>query len=546
MRTERACGACGAPNVADARFCSQCAAPFDVDAPNAEPVAGREERRQITVLFSDASGYTEMAEDLDPEVVRELMGLVYARADAIVGRYGGRIDKLMGDAVLAVFGDPVAHEDDAERAVRAALELHRAVEDMRPAFEARAGRSFAMHSGINSGVVITSELDGDRASGPLGDMVNIASRLQALAAAGEILIGPETQSLVHGRFELTDLGERALKGRQAVRVAKFGGLVGEHAVPSRRASAFIGRHEELGVLAGAVDRARDGESTLITVCADAGAGKSRLLEEVRARLDPDVQWLEGRAYPYTANIPYAPVIDLLNRSADIDERDTADQVRAKLEAMVARNLPGDDQTMVALAHLYDLTPAESAVDLESFRAILLTALTALIDTVARRAPTVLCLQDLHWVDPSTADLVRELAAAISVPVVMVCNFRPGFALGAPGERVLQLIELSARQTREQLVSLLDGGDPPPELIEVVTHRRQPVLRRRDHQQPAGDRCPRARAGWVGIAAPTRRCCGAGHDSRVDRGAHRQPRSAPTSRAARGLGGGTRVPLRLGL
>jgi class 3 adenylate cyclase len=421
------------------------------------------------VLFSDASGYTEMAEHLDPELVRELMGLVYERAGQIVEKYGGRIDKLMGDAVLAVFGNPVAHEDDAERAVRAALDLHAAVDDMRPDFEARAGRSFAMHSGVNSGVVVTGELDGDRASGPLGDMVNVASRLQSLAAPGEILIGPETRSLVHGRFELTDLGARELKGRrEAVRVNRVEGLAGELATPSRRSSAFIGRQEELGILLGAVERLRDGERSLVTVCAEAGAGKSRLLEEVRAQLDPDVQWLEGRAYPYTANIPYAPVLDLLNHAAGIDEHDTSDEVRAKLDAMVARNLPGDERTMGALAYLYGIT-TESTVDLESFRAVLLASLTALIDAVARRAPTVVCLQDLHWVDPSTADLVRELAVAQSAPVVMLCNFRPGFSLDAPGERAIHLTEMSGRQTRDQLISLL-AADPPEELIAVVTAR----------------------------------------------------------------------------
>src|SRR5204863_5061994 len=198
-----------------ARFCSQCAAPLDAPGAVTPAVAAREERRQITVLFSDASGYTQMAEDLDPEVVRDVMGLVYAKADAIVEKYGGRIDKLMGDAVLAVFGDPVAHEDDAVRAVRAALELHTGVESMRPMLEARGGgQSFAMHSGINSGVVVTGDLAGDRASGPLGDMVNVASRLQSIAGSGEILIGPETAAMVKGRFDLTDLGERELKGRR--------------------------------------------------------------------------------------------------------------------------------------------------------------------------------------------------------------------------------------------------------------------------------------------------------------------------------------------
>lgn len=468
---ERACPRCGALIGDGARFCSQCAAPLEAVT---STVPAREERRQITVLFSDASGYTQMAEGLDPEVVREVMGLVYAKADAIVEKYGGRIDKLMGDAVLAVFGDPVAHEDDAVRAVRAALELHAGVESMRPMLEARGGgRSFAMHSGINSGIVVTGDLEGDRASGPLGDMVNVASRLQSLAASGEILIGPETAALVKDRFELSDLGERELKGRrEPVRVRRVDAHVTDESVPSRRASAFVGRHEEIGVLMGAIDRLLDGESALITMCAEAGAGKTRLLEEVRSRIGPDVQWLEGRAYPYTTNIPYSPVIDMLGRAAGIDESDTAAQVRTKLTAMVQRTLPGDERAMVALEHLFDLAPAGAELDLESFRSVLLTTVADLVDVVARRAPTVLCLQDLHWIDPSTADMVRDLAATVSAPVVMICNFRPGFTLGAPDERIVNLTEMSPRQTREQLVSLLDGGDPPETLVDVVTARTE--------------------------------------------------------------------------
>ena len=226
------------------------------------------ERRLVTVLFSDASGYTQMAESVDAEVVRELMNLVYDKAGEIVARYGGRVDKLMGDAVLAVFGDPVVHEDDADRAVRAALDLHAAVSELGPTFEARTGHSFEMHSGVNSGVVITSDLQGDRASGPLGDMVNVAARLQSLASAGEIYIGPETRSLVGGRFALTDLGDRELKGRREPvrRDARRWPARCVSQRPSRRSGGFVGRQEELGVLLGAVDRLRDGETSLITVC----------------------------------------------------------------------------------------------------------------------------------------------------------------------------------------------------------------------------------------------------------------------------------------
>ena len=206
-----------------------------------------------------------------------------------------------------------------------------------------------MHSGVNSGVVITSDLQGDRASGPLGDMVNVAARLQSLATAGEIYIGPETRSLVGSRFVLTDFGDRELKGRrEPVRVTRVDGLRAAQTRPSRRSGSFVGRQEELGVLLGAVDRLRDGETSLITVCAEAGSGKTRLLEEVRSRLGDDVQWYEGRAYPYTADIPYAPLVDLFNNAAAIDENDGVAQVRAKLTAMVTTLLPGDDLALAAI------------------------------------------------------------------------------------------------------------------------------------------------------------------------------------------------------
>jgi class 3 adenylate cyclase len=289
------------------------------------------ERRQVTVMFSDASGYTELAEDLDPEVVRELMWTVYDEAAAIVERYGGRVDKLMGDAVLAVFGDPVAHEDDADCAVRAALDLHDAVDAMGSQFEEVAGRAVEVHSGINSGVIVTGDTLDDR-SGPLGDMVNVAARLQSLAGAGEILIGAATRGLLRDdRLAVTDVGDHSLKGRrEPVRVFRVERCPGASMAPSRRVSHFIGRHEELGVLAAAVERLRDGERGLITVCAEAGAGKSRLFEEFRSQLDADVVWLEGRAYPSTASVPYAPIIDLIARSAGVDERDPAEAVAAKL------------------------------------------------------------------------------------------------------------------------------------------------------------------------------------------------------------------------
>jgi class 3 adenylate cyclase len=467
------CARCEAANSGGTRFCGQCGAPLAPEPVTPAPPPSREERRQITVLFSDASGYTTMAEQLDPEVVREVMGKIYSTADAIASRFGGRVDKRMGDAVLMVFGDPLTHEDDAERAVRAALELHAAIDAMRSELQAMTGSSFEMHSGINSGVVVTGDLDGDRASGPLGDMVNVAARLQARAGSGEVLVGPETFELVQGRFAFSDLGDYELKGRsRPVRARRVEGFATEGRRPSRRIATFIGRHEELGVLLGAVDRLRDGQSSVITVCAEAGAGKTRLLEEVRTKLGPDVVWLEGRAYPYTADIPYSPVIDLLNSAARVDEGDSAAEVRRKLAAMVEAALPGDESVMPVLVHLYGSSGGESSIDLEAFRSSLVKALAALIGAVAQRSPTVVCLQDLHWVDPSTTELVRQLTSTVTTPFVMICNFRPGYSLGVRTERVLQLTELSARQTREQLQSLLETIELPGGLLDAITARTE--------------------------------------------------------------------------
>lgn len=463
-----ACSGCGQANREGARFCDGCGAA--IESPRGE-LGIHDERRQVTVLFSDASGYTSLVEHLDPEVVREVMGEVYAVAREIVEKYGGRVDKLMGDAVLAVFGDPVAHEDDAKRAVRAALDLHRAVQEMAPSLQARVGRSFEMHSGINTGVIIASDSRQDRDSGPLGDMVNVAARLQSFAREGEIIIGAETIALVGRTFELQDLGELQLKGRTAsVGAARVKGVAGDVG-PSRRSGEFVGRQEELGVVLGAVDRMRDGVSSVLSVSAEAGAGKTRLFEEVRSHLSDDVVWVEGRAYPYTSNVPYAPIIDMLSRVAGIDEADGADVVRPKLESLVEGLVPGDVDALAVVIQLFGVQ-VDRDHDVEVFGDALTAALGRMLSATASRGPTMVCFQDLHWVDPSTANLIRALARDVSPPRVTICNFRPNAEMEIDGARRIELGELSPQETRTQLASLLDDADPPDELVRLVLARAE--------------------------------------------------------------------------
>lgn len=460
------CPGCGDENPDDARFCSQCG-----HALKAHLSELQGERRQITVFFSDVSGYTAMSEVLDPEDVRGIMNQIFGRAGEIVEKYGGRIDNFIGDAVMAVLGDPVVHEDDAERAVRAVLELHAAVDELSTEVEAKIGQPIAMHTGINTGLVVTSGAEFDSA---VGDAINVASRLEDLSEPGEILVGPETAQAVSGVFAVEDLGSHELKGKTGpVPVTRVLGLAPTRVEPSRRQADFVGRHEELGVLLGAVERMRDGESSVITIRAEAGTGKTRLLSEFRERLPDEVQWLEGRAYAYGENIPYAAVIDLLRRAMGIGEDDSSETVEARLRAAVADLVDDVDRVYTPLTRLFGVeTPKGAGLDRESYRKRLLDSVVEMAESLARRAPTVLTFQDLHWADPSTVDLIRGLIDQLETPCVVVANYRPRFTLDATGQKELELAELSPRQTGELVASLLDGGTPPEGLVDFIVNRTE--------------------------------------------------------------------------
>ncbi|MBI4518713.1 MAG: AAA family ATPase [Deltaproteobacteria bacterium] len=467
--SEGQCPACGCGNAPAARFCNQCGAALKGGA--ASPPAAEAERKQVTVLFSDLTGYTALSEKLDPEETREIMGRIFGRAAEIVGRYGGHIEKFIGDAIMAIFGVPAAHEDDPERAVRAALELHEAVEALSPEVEKRTGGPIALHTGVNTGLVVTGELKFDHGTaGPLGDTINLAARLMSLAGEGEIWIGPETRKLVASAFELQDLGQREVKGKaEPVAVARVVGASSRAAASARFRGAFVGRQEEIGVLLGAAEQMRDGRPAVIAICGEAGTGKTRLVEEFRARVGNDIQWIEGRAYPYAENIPYFPVIDLLNRSWGIDENDKPAAVRLKVEAGVSALVESSREVLPVIARLYNIELADGPViDREAFQRLLFDAVRRLLAALACRGPTVICLQDLHWADTSTVTLVRGLTTDFKVPAVLICNYRPGYAPG-PGTRVLELRELSSRQTRELLQSLL-GSEPPDALTRFIEER----------------------------------------------------------------------------
>lgn len=456
------CTQCGGENSPEARFCSACGSVLDEHAGDAE-------RKQVTALFSDLSGYTAMSERLDPEETREIMACIFADAAEIVAGYGGRIEKFIGDAIMVLFGVPDAHEDDPTRAVRAALDFHASVAARAPDLRRRIGVDVALHSGINTGVVVTGELhfDGGTA-GPLGDTINTAARLMALAGPGEIVIGPETRRFVETAFEIEELGVSSLKGKaEAVPAARvIGHASGRSSQPRRRAS-FIGRQEEIGVLLGGIERLLDGEGGAFAVCGGAGTGKTRLVEELRARAGGDVRWIEGRAYPYAENIPYFVLTDLLNWSWRIGESDSPAELQRKVREGIAA-LEGRPETLLpVIAKLYGFEIEGAAfIDREAYRQRLFSAMSRLLGALARDRPTVVCLQDLQWADASSMTLIRRLFAEPPAPVLFVCNYRPGPTMDDVA-REIALGEFSPRQTGQLVASLLDDQAPPDELVRFV-------------------------------------------------------------------------------
>ncbi len=353
-KLEKLCPQCNSSNAPEFKFCGECGYDFTTSSPTPPPpielsteektkvetleTERQGERKHVTVLFSDLCGYTAMSERLDPEEVKGIMDRIFGEITQVVNRYDGCIEKFIGDAVMALFGVPKSHEDDPVRAIRAAQEIHDLVEAISPQLEDRVGQPLSMHSGISTGLVVTGEVDPEKgAHGVSGDTINLASRLTSLAKPGEILVSPDTYYQSEGHFSFEDFGLTQVKGKaEPVQVYRVQS-VKESPVTIHRPSGFradlIGRNVELSQLEEGVQRLRAGESTVFSICGDAGTGKSRLVEEFRATLDlQEIQWREGHAYAYSQNIPYFMLIDLLNRAWQVEEGDPPQKVREKVES----------------------------------------------------------------------------------------------------------------------------------------------------------------------------------------------------------------------
>jgi class 3 adenylate cyclase/tetratricopeptide (TPR) repeat protein len=475
------CRKCQFDNPEGAKFCNECGHKFG------EELAIEGERKQVTVLFSDLSGYTAMSERLDPEEVKNIISRIFGEIAQVVVKYDGSIEKFIGDAVVAFFGVPKAHEDDPVRAVRAAREIHEIVNAMSYQFESKVGKPLLMHTGINTGLVVTGEVTIEK--GPLGvtgDTVNVASRLSGLAKPGEILVGEDTYRQAEGLFKFAPLTPVSIKGKaEPIRVCRVLSPKEEptktHRLSGLR-SELIGRKVEMSQLKEAAQKLLEGKGAIFYITGDAGTGKSRLVEEFKATLDLNrIQWREGHSYAYASNIPYFPLMDLLSRAWQIEDGDPQERLKQKIEAGIT-NLMGDGKDVIPfIGSLYSIKyPEIENISPEYWKMKLHESIQSIVSALTQRAPAVICLEDLHWTDFSSIELLRTILLKFNYPALFLCVSRPQFSpltsqqLSGIGKFYyeIRLQDLSPTEAQGMVESLLKTETIPTELRNFIQRKAE--------------------------------------------------------------------------
>jgi class 3 adenylate cyclase/tetratricopeptide (TPR) repeat protein len=448
------CPNCGEENSERASFCQACATPLEKQA-----AAPTRVRKTVTVVFSDVTGSTAMGERLDPELMRSMMSRYFGEMRRVLERHGGTVEKFIGDAVMAVFGIPRLHEDDAIRAVRAAAEMREAITVLNAELERTWGVSIGNRTGVNTGEVVA----GDSAAGATlatGDAVNVAARLEQAAAPGEILLGDQTYKLVRHAVWAEPVEPLALKGKkEPVAAHRLVDLPGTASRDRRLVAPLVGRDDELRQLLEAFEHAvAERSCRLVTVVGGAGLGKSRLVSEAASTLEARAKVLRGRCLPYGEGITFWPVLDVFKQAAGITDADAPGEAAARLDALATElGVPSAEAERVGV--LMGLTPAGGAIE-ESFRAV-----RVLLEAMSRRRPLVVVVEDIHWAEPPLLDLLAHVAElSRDAPMLLLCparpellETRPDWAASLANSSTLPLKPLSEEQSRQLVPAALGVG-----------------------------------------------------------------------------------------
>ena len=443
------------------------------------------ERKQVTVLFADVQGSMDLAEQHDPEQWREIMQGFFSILAEEVRRFEGTVDKFTGDGIMAVFGAPVAHEDHARRACFAALRMLDDIAEYAAELRRKHGLNFSARIGINSGEVVAGAIGAGAEGGytAIGHTVGLAQRMEALAEPGKAYLTEAAAELAHGFFELEDLGEFEIKGAsKPIRVFELAGVGSARSrldlSRERGFSRFVGRDEEMAVLAGALERAKAGEGAAVGIVAEPGIGKSRLCHEFAERARAEgIEVFECQAQSHGREIPFMPVLQMLRSYFGIADGDPERIVREKI---AGRALLLDPALADDLPLLFDFLGVPDPdhplpqLSAEARHRALRGVVCKLIRAPRRRDPIVTIVEDLHWIDEASEGLLGELLGSVEgTQTLAIVNFRPEYEspwTGPPDYHSISLQPLG-QESSEVLLRDLAGEDPSLDRLGELIHER---------------------------------------------------------------------------